>query len=71
METGIHRFERFARRAVLLCGLAMVVVAIASTTGLRGQARKVGMSQINTDANGLALRGYDAVAYVTEGRAAR
>lgn len=67
----MHRITGFIRRTGFLCGLAMIAGAIAITAaGPRTEQPQAGAGavRVNADGNGLALRGYDAVAYVTEGQ---
>jgi YHS domain-containing protein len=47
-----------------------VVVGIAAAIGVLSLGRADGVEPVNKDAAGLALRGYDAVAYFREGEAA-
>jgi hypothetical protein len=50
--------------------IAVVVVGIAAAVGLFNSGWAGGVEPVNHDATRLALRGYDAVAYFREGRAA-
>ena len=56
---------KFASKAVKLTLLAICLIVVTSGLVLAGGANKL----IATDSSGVAIKGYDTVAYFTEGRA--
>jgi hypothetical protein len=56
------------KKAGLIVALFVVAAAVVGVLYARGGGG--GVAPVNADSRGLALRGYDAVAYFSEGRAA-
>jgi hypothetical protein len=69
MREQSKRFPETVRRCRHLTGMRIPVFLLAIVLAAAGPSGDRAVTQINTDAAGLALHGYDPVAYFTDARA--